>query len=116
MTLNTVANGTYRIIAEDKQQFKFILEPVTDIHSGYWVAVSKTYYGLAGDLTALGSIAKWYPAKVGDYIGVWSEGENLSQEFDLVAHIDNLEDAMRIGRNNNQKAIWDIANNTEVWL
>jgi len=116
MTIQTIDSGTYRIIADNKSEFRFELELVTDITSGYWVAVSKTYYGLAAGLEALGSIAKWYPAKVGDYIGVWGESGKLEQEFDLVAHIDKLEDAIRIGMNNNQKAIWDIANNTEVWL
>ena len=51
----------------------------------------------------------------GNLIGVWRD-ESGEKVFDVVKHVDALQDAVRLGNDHDQVAIWDLRENKEVWL
>ena len=69
--------------------------------TGYWVALHETT--LADTLD-------------GQYVGVWTNPETGETDYDRSVWVADLNDAMELGKAHNQLAIWDIANETEVWL
>lgn len=86
-------NGTYL-----KIDGTFIL---SHAKSGYWVALHPTTLDELMD---------------GHYVGVWTNPETGITDYDRSVWISDLNDAMELGKAHNQLAIWDIANETEVWL
>jgi hypothetical protein len=87
-------NGTYLNL--DGQ---FIL---SHAKSGYWVAVHK-YDSLDDTIT-------------GDYVGVWTNPESGVMYLDRSVWVADKADAIALGKQQGQLAIWDCANETEIWL
>lgn len=50
------------------------------------------------------------------HIGLWHDTRNNVVVLDRVDVIDNLHDALRIGRQRNQRSMWDVAAATEINL
>lgn len=48
------------------------------------------------------------------YFGVWTDMEDGKIYFDAVTHVDNREDAVNLGRERGEIAIWDIENGEEI--
>lgn len=48
------------------------------------------------------------------HVGKWTSDGKIY--IDISVHINSLENALLVGRHNNQKAIWDIANNQAINL
>ena len=46
------------------------------------------------------------------YFGVWRDGDHLY--FDVSLLVGDLEEALKIGEDNGQKAVWDFARNESV--
>jgi hypothetical protein len=78
---------------------EFIL---THAKNGYWVAVHK-YDSLDDTMT-------------GDYVGVWTNPESGVMYLDRSVWVSDLDNAIALGKSQGQLAIWDNANQTEVWL
>ena len=78
---------------------KFIKSHAT---SGYWVAVHK-YDTLDDTMT-------------GDYVGVWTNPESGVMYLDRSVWVADVNDAIDLGNYAGQLAIWDCANDTEIWL
>jgi len=68
---------------------------------GYWVGLYSTT--LADTLD-------------GQYVGVWTNPETDVTYYDRSVWVSDLNDAMKLGKAHDQLAIWDIENETEVWL
>jgi fructokinase len=92
----------------DKNTF----EPIT---SGYSVAVADTQ----------NSFGNYGAAKVVSYannhseikaLGGWYNSKNGQFYYDAVIIVDSLEEALKIGRENNQLAIFDLNNMQEIEL
>lgn len=49
-------------------------------------------------------------------IGIWTDPSSGQTYVDGVMHVEDLIHAINLGRIHNQKAIWDIAHNTEIWV
>lgn len=48
------------------------------------------------------------------YFGVWVDKEDGQIFFDAVDHMQTLEDALNIGRERGELAVWDIENSKEI--
>ena len=48
------------------------------------------------------------------FLGTWFDGDTL--HLDISVNIDNLDDALKLGRDNKQIAIYDCANQTDIVL
>ena len=70
--------------------------------TGYWVAVHK--YDSLDDTIS------------GDYVGVWTNPESGVMYLDRSVWVSDLDNAIALGKAQGQLAIWDCANETEVWL
>lgn len=83
------------------------LEPIS-FESGYQVSFERKEHPLSD--SEYNDIANRLAQTYGKaYIGIW-DGIELSY------HIDDLEDALRVGRMFSQIAIWDWKNSTEIYL
>ena len=88
------------------------LQPVT---TGYAVAVADTQdsFGFEG----LANVVKYVSEHPEiNAFGGWYNRENNMYYFDATVIVNNLEDAKELGRINNQIAIFDLANLTEIKL
>lgn len=88
------------------------LQPVT---TGYAVAVADTQnsFGFEG----LANVVKYVSEHPEiNAFGGWYNRENNMYYFDATVIVNNLEDAKELGRINNQIAIFDLANLTEIRL
>jgi hypothetical protein len=73
--------------------------------TGYWVGIEEI------DLSnILDSV------EVGEFVGFWTDPENGKVWIDRVLHFTDLTMAIEAGKLNEQKAIYDIANETEIYL
>jgi len=70
--------------------------------SGYWVAVHK--FDTLDDVVT------------GDYVGVWTNPESGVMYLDRSVWVSDLDNAIALGKEQGQLAIWDCENETEVWL
>lgn len=86
-------NGTYLVINNE-----FIK---AEADSGYWVAIGKA------DLTEDND---------NQFVGVWTNPVSEETYYDRSVLVSDLTEAMILGVTHEQLAIWDIANQTEVWL
>lgn len=78
--------------------------------SGYYVSLSQTQNSTEKDLSTVLLAAE----TLGCYIGGWKDNERFY--LDATVHIPELDKAVQFGRLNEQIAIWDIANNSEIRL
>ena len=69
--------------------------------TGYWVGVHETTLDDTTD---------------GQYVGVWTNPVSGVTYYDRSVWLGELDNAIELGKANGQLAIWDIANETEVWL
>jgi hypothetical protein len=86
-------NGTYLNV-----NGQFVLSHPT---SGYWVGIHETTLDDTLD---------------GQYVGVWTNPESGVTYYDRSVWVADIEDAKALGMAHKQLAIWDCANETEVWL
>ena len=49
-------------------------------------------------------------------VGVWTDPETGKRDVDEVVWFEDRDEAIQYGRDCEQKAIWDIANGTEIFL
>jgi len=87
-------DGTY---IKDGDEFTLI----TSATSGYWVALYNTT-----------------PENIieGQYMGVWTNPVSGVTYYDRTVWVADVTEAIDLGNKHNQLAIWDIANNIELWL
>jgi hypothetical protein len=52
----------------------------------------------------------------GQYVGVWTNPISGQVYYDRSVWVKDLDTAIEIGKTHSQLAIWDIENETEVWL
>ena len=69
--------------------------------TGYWVGVHETTLDDTLD---------------GQYVGVWTNPVSGVTYYDRSVWVGELDNAIELGNANKQLAIWDIENETEVWL
>ena len=69
--------------------------------TGYWVGIHETTLDDTLD---------------GQYVGVWTNPVSGVTYYDRSIWVADQYDAMTLGTLNGQLAIWDIENETEVWL
>jgi hypothetical protein len=101
-------NGTY-----DARTFEKL-----NIKTGYAIGMIK---GTAHKVTAetmkditdlmIQTVERYNPP----YIGLWTDDDGITH-IDPVLVIDNLEEAMKVGRENEQVCIWDFKNAVEIFL
>jgi len=89
----TMENGTY-------QKTENGMKPITAA-AGYWVAVEET---------ELDSV------EAGETVGVWTDPETNRVWVDKVIRLNDLTKALALGRMFEQKAIYDVANKTEITI
>jgi hypothetical protein len=87
-------DGTY---IKDGDEFTLI----TSATAGYWVALYKTT-----------------PENIieGQYMGVWTNPASGVTYYDRTVWVADVTEAIDLGNKHDQLAIWDIANNIELWL
>jgi hypothetical protein len=69
--------------------------------SGYWVAISPS---LPSDILD------------GQYLGVWTDEKDGKEYYDRSVWIADLDNALAVAKQHDQLAIWDNANECEVWV
>ena len=69
--------------------------------SGYWVGLYATTLDDTHD---------------GQYVGVWTNPESGVTYYDRSVWVAELDNAIALGKSHEQLAIWDIANEKEIWL
>ena len=103
-SVNSLGSGTYRIRRVGSNGFDY--SPYNK-SNGYFVAVTKN------DLT----LRRFSELMVAEgLLGVWIDPKTGVREVDATLWVESLEDAIRVGREFDQKAIWDCKANKEVWL
>ena len=114
-------DGTYtidhRISKESETESE--LRPVT-LDTGFYVSLAgfetKLLLAVTSEVTEV-YITEGYTglAKLnGAFIGIWTD--ETHRYFDLSQYVANREQAIQLGKERNQKAIWDIANNVAINL
>ncbi len=93
--LESIEDGTYILGASG-------LEDIETPTSGYWVGVR--------------SIETVDDAKLGDFVGVWTDYKDLKRYYDETVFEIDLDKALELGRQYNQISIWDIANYKPIYL
>lgn len=85
------------------------------ITSGYSVAVAETQnsFDNAGCARVVAYAAKHQEINA---LGGWYNSKNKKYYFDAVIIVDSLEEAIRLGRENGQLAIFDLNNMQEIEL
>lgn len=73
-----------------------------DVPIGYWVAIEK--------------IATPADVKDGAFVGIWTNPASGITYYDNTVWVESLAMAKFLGERHDQLAIWDCANETEVWL
>lgn len=86
-------NGTYLVINRE-----FIK---AEAETGYWVATGEA------DLSA---------DNENQFVGIWTNPVSNQTYYDRSVLLSDLVEAMELGITHKQLAIWDIANDKEVWL
>lgn len=69
--------------------------------TGYWVALYETTLADTQD---------------GQYVGVWTNPISNVTYYDRSVWVADRDTAIALGEQQGQLAIWDIENETEVWL
>jgi len=74
--------------------------------------------GQAAIETFLTDYADWFKPGTSDthHIGFWHDRENNVVVLDRVNVVNDLEEALRIGRARNQRSMWDVENQREIAL
>ncbi len=106
--LQTVAIMSPEGFTVDKNTFK----PIT---SGYTVAVKETQnsFGNYGAAKVVSYAAKHNEVRA---LGGWLNSANNKYYFDAIIICESLEEALALGRANNQIAIFDLNNMKEIRL
>jgi hypothetical protein len=93
-------------------------EPVTPAY-GYWVAKPYGMENIPPSVLSIdvlghwvGEKGGWHPSE-GFYLGLWQD-ERGNWSVDSVEFVQDRIAAIARGRRNNQRAIWDIANEAEI--
>lgn len=68
--------------------------------SGYWVAIASTNLD---------------DTPSGQYVGVWTNPESGKTYYDRSVFVADLDTAIELAKAHEQLAIWDNANECEVW-
>jgi hypothetical protein len=88
------------------------------VSNGYMVGIKGDVIDVNGAFYDIKAITSSYMlshiASEKDYIGYWVNDNNLY--IDLSQNVLDLDDAITLGKANNQKAIWDVVNNCEITL
>ena len=109
-----VGGGTFEVLPG-----KRYASVETDAVTGYFVALQNGIENLpnlmlTGDL--LNTFAHVYELRESKlFLGLWRDPNGL-WSIDRVTHIENREFALLTAKANKQRAIWDIANNEEVFV
>ncbi len=118
--VNTIASTKVRARGGASMSPKTLAEP-TD---GYMVAVQghnlevpeSDYFGPKGEET----FTQWMEAneealsQPGAHIGLWHDKENGEVVLDVSQRVDTLDEAVALGTERNQQAIWDVAAGAEI--
>lgn len=101
------------IAAQSPQGFTIDLNTLQPVESGYCVALAETQncFGLLG-LEKVINVAK----KHGAAVGGWYDNESGKYYFDATLVLNNLEDAILLGKLNNQLAVFDLNSQKEIRL
>lgn len=109
-----VGGGTFEVLPG-----KRYASVETDAMTGYFVALQNGIENLpelmfgADFLNTFAHIYELRESKL--FLGLWRDPNGL-WSIDRVTHIENRKFAQFTARNHNQRAIWDIANNEEVFV
>lgn len=108
-TTTTIAeNGTWQVINGK------LYSPHPDVFSvGYWVGVSNH---VARDADQMDRITIDLIDNGAEFVGIWTNEKTGEIYVDQATHVTDLIPAIYLARSYNQKAIWDIAHNTEIWV
>ena len=109
-----------------KNQGGASLDPLTGLQptDGYMVAVQgfneevpeSEFFGPGG----ADRLVTWMDrnqealSQPGGHVGLWHDTANGEVVFDVSQRVDSLDEAIRLGGERNQQAIWDVANGAEV--
>ena len=105
-TTTATESGTWQVV-----DGKLYETPKSLFDQGYWVAKSNNvaYNENEVDRFVIGLIDEgaWF-------IGIWTDGGKTYVDDTVL--VGDLIDAIQLARKYDQKAIWDIAHNTEIWV
>ena len=106
-------NGTFAVELGVMLNDEDVTGTTEKYRRGYWVALTHNVVTdqLQFDLTVENLIENNY-----DLIGVWYDDEKDVTNVDGTRHVEDLIQAVMLGRVNNQKAIWDIKHNREIFI
>lgn len=90
-------NGTYQKTSDGLVKL--------NAKTGYWVGIEEIELSDIMD-----------NVDVGEFVGFWTDPENGKVWIDRVLHFTDLTMALEAGKLNEQKAIYDIANDKEIYL
>lgn len=102
------------------------IDPLTGLQptTGYMVAVQghnrevpeDDFFGAPGE----DAMYDWIEEKrdvlsqPGSHIGLWHDTANREVVLDVSQQVDDLDEAIRLGQERNQQAVWDVANGVEI--
>lgn len=127
--LSSVRNGESLspVVAKVKEQGGASIDPATlaEPTDGYMVAVQGHNVEIPADEfftegTGEKALGDWMEAnkealsQPGSHIGLWHDEANGEVVFDVSQRVDTLDEAVLLGKERNQQAIWDVAEGVEV--
>ena len=84
-----------------------------------------TYLNLDGDFKRINATTGYWvaiepalPSQIvsGQYLGVWTDSKDGKPYYDRTVWISDLDDALAVGKQRDQIAIWDCANECEIYI
>jgi hypothetical protein len=110
-----IADGTYRVESDGMGGVK--LGATVHMGKGYWVA---EYGGVEinGTLSEQGikDALNILDVEPMEHVGVWKDPDNILTYIDRSHHFINKQTAIDLAHHWKQLAIWDCANNTEIFV
>jgi len=109
-----IAQALTLVVRKNPEGFTFNLQALAPQKNGFAVALEATQnsFGPKG----LAKVIRYALSNNIPCIGGWRDSETGLYYFDATMVVDTLAEAIRLGKANHQKAIYDINTNTEIRL
>lgn len=106
--MNSTLNGTWQVI-----DGKLVDPDPAIFDQGYWVAITND---VAVGNDQVDQLTLFHIDNGAEFVGVWYDKDKDVTYVDEVKLVGDLIDAIKLGRDYQQDAIWDIVHKTEIHL
>jgi hypothetical protein len=89
---------------------------VTMFKTGYWVAQTNDEMGNTWIDSVINRAEALREHYLTPFVGIWTYDKDGTVFVDASHHVDDIYEAIALGRRWNQKSIWDIKHGTEIHI